>query len=120
MVVGAAAASERHSVMQQRQWHFSDLHAFKDFVGFVKLCAPDQFPPRDGVPEAEQWTLALAHEGLEHGLKIAASEGVNESVLSECRALFDKAFEYYRAANLHDAFKSMEAAQRILRRVPSQ
>jgi len=106
--------------MQQRHWHFSDFHAFKDYVGFVKLYAPDQFPPREGGPESEQWTLALAYEGLLHGLQLAASEGVHNSVLSECRTLFDTAFEYYRADNLRDGFKSMEAAQRSLRRVPSQ
>jgi hypothetical protein len=103
-----------------QKWHFTDLHSFKDFVVFVQLCAPDNFPPREGVPHSEQWTLALAQEALEHGLRIAASEGVNESVLSECKGHFDKAFGYYRAANLHDGFKSMESALRILLRVPTK
>jgi hypothetical protein len=53
-------------------------------------------------------------------LEIAASEGVKDTILAECRALFDTAFTHYRAGNLHDGFSAMEAAQRILRRVPSR
>lgn len=107
--------------MQPRraQFPFHDLNSFKDYVGFVKLCAPDQFPKREGVSNADQWTLDLAYEGLQLGLRIAADEGVKDSVISECRALFDKAFTSYRADDLHDGFRAMEAAQRVLRRVPS-
>jgi hypothetical protein len=43
---------------------FSDLHSFKDYVGFVKLCAPDSFLVREGVGPSDQWTLELAFEGL--------------------------------------------------------
>jgi hypothetical protein len=32
---------------------FSDLHSFKDYIGFVQLCAPDRFPRREGIPPAE-------------------------------------------------------------------
>ena len=53
---------------------FSDLHSFKDYVGFVKLCAPDDFPSREGVGPADQWTLDLAFGGLRLGLKMAAEE----------------------------------------------
>ena len=41
---------------------FTDLHSFKDYVGFVQLCAPNRFPRRDGVSAEEQWTLDLAFE----------------------------------------------------------
>ena len=53
---------------------FSDLHSFKDYVGFVKIAAPDRFRPREGVGPADQWTLDLAFEGLRLGLKMAAEE----------------------------------------------
>lgn len=108
--------------MQQNPNHFGfhDLHSFKDYVGWLKICAPDRFRKREGVSDTEQWTLDLAYAGLQHGLTIAADEGVSESVLSECRTLFDQAFAFYRAGNVHDGFRAMEGAQRILRRVPSK
>lgn len=108
--------------MQQnpRQFGFHDLHSFKDYVGWVKLCAPDDFPYEEWHAPSNQMTLDVAYEGLQRGLEIAASEGVSDTILTECRSLFDAAFKYYRAGNLQDGFKSMEAAQRILRRVPSQ
>jgi hypothetical protein len=121
-VVGARPAAQRRSVMRQKraEFPFHDFHSFKDYVGFVQLCAPDDFPKREGVSDADQWTLDLAYEGLQRGLQIAAGEGVKESVLSECRALIEKAFAFYRAGNLHDGFRAMEAVQRVLRRVPSR
>ena len=56
---------------------FSDLHSFKDYVGFVKLCAPDMFPLREGVQLEDQWTLDLAFEGLRHGIDLAILEKGN-------------------------------------------
>jgi hypothetical protein len=56
------------------EFPFSDLHSFKDYVGFVKLCAPDKFAPREGVSPADQWTLDLAFAGLRLGLRMAIEE----------------------------------------------
>jgi hypothetical protein len=103
----------------RREFGFHDLHSFKDYVGFVKLCAPDEFPVEDWASPADQWTLDLAYEGLLRGLEVAESEGISHKVLAECRSLFDAAFGHYRAGNRRDGFRSMEAAQRILRHVPS-
>jgi hypothetical protein len=110
------------NVMQphSRQFGFHDLHSFKDYVGFVGLCAPDDFPVEDWAGPSDRWTLDLAYEGLLRGLEIAESEGVSKTILAECRSLFDTAFKHYRAGVLREGFKSMEAAQRILGRVPSQ
>ena len=107
--------------MQQRaaKFPFSDLHSFKDYVGFLKLCAPDQFPPRQGAAANTQWTLDLALEGLRLGLHVSAAEGADPAVLSQCGELFETAFEHYRAGNLHDGFCTMEAAQRLLATLPS-
>jgi hypothetical protein len=99
---------------------FSDLHSFKDFVGFVKLCAPDMFPVREGVSASEQWNLELVFEGLDVGLAIAGREGVSASLVSQCQSLFEVALAHYRAGRLQDGFNSLEAAQRILRGVKTK
>jgi hypothetical protein len=107
--------------MQQPSWRFGfhDLHSFKDFVGFVKRCAPDDFPVREWRGASDQWSLDRAYEGLRTGLEMAASQGVGDTTLEECRSLFDAAFDHYRAGNRDEGSKSMGAAERILRQLPS-
>jgi len=108
--------------MQQREasFPFSDLHSFKDYVGFVKICAPDLFPDREGVSASDQWSLDLAFEGLNLGLELAAHEGAKVSALAECRELFTTAYTQYVSGNKKDGFEAMAAAQRILRKLPSR
>jgi hypothetical protein len=108
--------------MQHRQasFPFSDLHSFKDYVGFVKLCAPDSFPHREGVSASDQWSLGLAFEGLKLGLELAAQGGAKASALAECQGLFSTAYEQYVAGNLKEGFGAMAAAQRVLRKLPSR
>ena len=106
--------------MPEAHFGFHDFHSFKDYVGFVKLCAPDEFPREEGVGESDRWTLDSAYDGLLHGLRIAASEGVGDSIITECRSLFGTAFKCYRVGDIRGGFVAMEAAQRILRRVPSR
>ena len=71
---------------------FDDLHSSKNYVGFVKLCAPDQSPTREGFAADEQWTLELALAGLHHGLHLAAANGVEPQILSKCQELYGVAF----------------------------
>jgi hypothetical protein len=53
---------------------FTDLHSFKDYVGFVKLCCPDLFPVREGADPEDQWSLDLAFRGLRLGIDLARKE----------------------------------------------
>ena len=55
---------------------FNDLHSFKDFVVFVQMRAPNNFPLREGVPSEDQWTLDLAFRGLRDGLALAVAENM--------------------------------------------
>lgn len=102
------------------KWHFIDLHAFKDYVGFVKLCAPTDFPPRAGVGPEEQWTLELAFEGLRHGMKISTEEKGERPEFATCRALIEEAYEHYRKGQMREGFFKLEAMQKLLKKVPSR
>ena len=98
---------------------FNDLHSFKDYVGFVKLCSPDQYPLREGVAPEEQWTLDLAFEGLRYGLSLAVKEKGDRPVFEECRGLVEKAYESYREGKKRDGFFKLEEVSKLLRQVPS-
>jgi hypothetical protein len=99
---------------------FTDLHSFKDFVGFVQLCAPERFPPREGVGPDEQWTLDLALEGLWFGLKMAVQEKGDRIQFVEARRLVEEAFDAYKSGDVRSGFKKLELVQKLLRKVASQ
>ena len=102
------------------KFHFTDLHGFKDYVVFVKLCAPDEFPARDGYGPDEQWTLDLAFEGLREGLKMAIEEKGDKPVFAKCRELVGKAYEHYREGKHNEGYFALEEVRKLLRKVPTQ
>jgi hypothetical protein len=99
---------------------FSDLHSFKDYVGFVKLCAPDEFPLREGVGTADQWTLDLAFEGLRLGLRMAAEEKGERDEFTRGESLVEVAYTAYRTGRMRDGFFKLEELQKLLKKVPSR
>lgn len=99
---------------------FSDLHSFKDYVGFVKLCAPDEFPHREGVGPADQWTLDLAFEGLRLGLRMATEEKGERDEFRQGELLVEDAYVAYQEGRVRDGFRTLEELQKLLRNVPSR
>lgn len=99
---------------------FSDLHSFKDYVGFVKLCASTRFPMREGVGPADQWTLDLAFEGLRLGLRMAVEETGDRDEFRRSESLIEEAYAAYRDGLIRDGFFKLEEFQKLLKKVPSQ
>jgi hypothetical protein len=99
---------------------FSDLHSFKDYLGFVGLCAPDMFPDREGVGPEDKWTLDLAFFGLREGLKLSATEKGSLGVFTECENLVGEAYEAYRAGQIKDGYSKLAQVKKLLSCVPSQ
>jgi len=96
---------------------FYDLHSYKDYVGFVKLCAPEYFPEREGVSAGEQWTLDLAFEGLREGLAIAKRERGALPVFEECGLLIEDALQLYREQKIKAGYLKLDEVSRRLGRV---
>jgi hypothetical protein len=99
---------------------FTDLHSFKDYVGFVKICASSRFPTREGVAPADQWTLDLAFDGLRLGLRMAAEEKGKHDEFAQGESLVESAYVAYRAGRVRDGFFMLEEFQKLLKKVPSQ
>lgn len=102
------------------QWPFSDLQSFKDYVGFVKICASTKFPMREGVGSDDQWTLDLAFEGLRLGLRMAVEEKGKRDEFTRGESLVEEAYAAYRDGRKRDGFFKLEELQKLLRKVPSQ
>ena len=96
---------------------FTDLHSFKDYVVFVRMCAPDQFPTREGVSPEDQWTLELAFRGLREGLLLAAKEKVAREELNQCSILLDEAYAHYDLGQRKEGFAALDQMHKILKKI---
>lgn len=101
-------------------WPFHDLHSFKDYVSFVRLCTPDEYPVREGFGQDGQWTLDIAFEGLRYGLMLTTKEKGELPVLATCRAMVEEAYNHYREGRMRDGFFKLQEMEKLLRKLPSQ
>lgn len=99
---------------------FDDLHGFKDFVVFVRMCAPDNFPDRDGALASEPWTLELAFQGLRKGIADAISEKGERDEFSESSELIEEAYRCYDSGDKPGGFRALDDVRRILRRIKTK
>ena len=97
---------------------FTDLHSFKDYVSVIRMCAPDEFPVREG--SGEQWTLGLAFKGLEYGLNLIAIEKGEMPVLEICRGIAKEAYAHYIAGHVPEGCSKMREIERLIKKLPSQ
>ena len=93
---------------------FNDLHSFKDYVGFVHLCAPDMFPAREGLADDEQWSLCLAFEGLRQGIAQVEEEKGPLPNFPLCRALINQALKHYEAGELREGANALGEVKQLL------
>jgi len=96
---------------------FNDLHSFKDYVGFVKLCSPDLFPAREGVGPNEQWSLPLAFQGLRDGFAYLSS---NSELLEACGQLTDRAYMAYASGDARTGCALLDEMHRRIKPIRSQ
>jgi hypothetical protein len=99
---------------------FNDLHSFKDFVVFVRMCAPDRFPTREGVLPEDQWTLDLAFQGLRTGLSQAVAEKGPRAEFDEFSKLVEDSYLQYKEGRVKEGFTLLEQANKTLKRVRTQ
>lgn len=102
------------------QFPFSDLHSYKDFIGFVQLSMPDRFPARGGTAVNAQWTPELAFEGLRAGLALAAQEKGNRPAFAMSQMLVDEAEKEYRAGNMRGGFLKLEEMKKLLKKIATR
>jgi hypothetical protein len=96
---------------------FTDLHSFKDYVVFVRMCAPNQFPPREGVPPEDQWTLELAFLGLREGLSQAVREKGAREEFDQCSRLLGEAYAHYDSGRRKEGFEALDHVHNILKKI---
>lgn len=99
---------------------FDDLHGFKDYVGFVAMCAPSDFPNREGRPFDSQWSLSLAFEGLRLGIDLAKREKGNKPVFDECLQLIEQAYMQYQNGDDVAGFKTLDSVRKKIGKIRTE
>lgn len=103
-----------------RYFGFTDLHSFKDFVGYVLLCAPDLFPPEDWLKPEEQMNLDRAFVGLRYGLDLSETEKGASDTIAQCRQLVEESYAEYRAGRDAEGQRKLEEVDKLLSEIPSR
>ena len=80
--------------------HISDVEELYDFIGYVVLCAPDDFPNEDYLAPEEQMTLDRAYAELRNALGLLDPE-VAAGKLDQASSLLEQSLAAYRAADVH-------------------
>lgn len=99
---------------------FDDLQGFKDFVVFVRMCAPNNFPERAGTLANEPWTLELAFQGLRKGISDVISQYGDKSEISESARLIEEAYQHYNLGDKPGGFRALDDAHKILRNIKTK
>lgn len=76
-----------------------DVESFYNFIGYVVLRAPDNFPKEDYLAESEQMNLEKAFEELRAGIKLVQADFPDKDKASKLRSLLDESLSYYRTGD---------------------
>ena len=74
-----------------------DVNSLYNFIGYVVLRAPDQFPREDYLPDDEQLTLDKAFEELRTGVHLVQADFPERQLTGELQVILDESLALYRA-----------------------
>jgi hypothetical protein len=74
-----------------------DIDSFYDFIGFVIVSAPDEFPREDYLSDDEQLNLDRAFSELRHGVELVEKDFPGADRGRGLNAILDEALALYRA-----------------------
>jgi hypothetical protein len=76
-----------------------DIDSLYDFIGYVVLCAPHQFPVRDYLPPDAQMNLDKAFDELRRGIDLIEPDMADDAKRKHLGSLLDQALVAYRAGD---------------------
>ena len=74
----------------------NDLEDLRDFISYVVLYSPDEFPQEDYLPVTEQMTLDKAFDEIRRGLAILDGRIDDKGRLARLHSLIEKSLAAYR------------------------
>lgn len=104
----------------QEYFEFTDLSEFMDYLGFVIVCVPVDFPWEDWRSAEDQMNLDRAFVGLKYGLDLAAKEKGESALLQRCRKLVEESYVEYKAGRDHAGQLKLEEMEKLLLALPTE
>jgi hypothetical protein len=91
-----------------------NLNELIDFIAYVVLSAPDEFPRRDWVKPEEQLNLDRAFDELRHGLDCAVHELGSRPELATARSMLEEAYTHYREGRINPGAWKLQDMSELL------
>ena len=82
--------------MSRSQRWVHDVRSLRDFISYVIVHAPDEFPQEDYLQAHEQMNLASAFDELSRGIVLLQPSQIQQS---ELQTVLSKAFTEYKAGS---------------------
>jgi len=85
---------ERNNMDLNQHW-VRDINSLYDFISYVVVYAPNDFPSEDYLETHEQMTLDMAFSELRRGIPFVAESHPNPNIAKDLNLILDEAFQFY-------------------------
>lgn len=86
----------------------NNLEELIEFIAYVVLTAPDDFPPED------RMTIELAFDELAHGLNCVKQEYGDSAITQKSELLFKEACSLYKEGRTNEGAWKLQDAEQVL------
>lgn len=77
-----------------------DLNALRDFIGYVVLSAPDNFPEEDFLQPDEQMNLDRAFEEMRNAMNLFKPSKMDDAKRKEALSMLEESLHAYRTGDI--------------------
>ena len=88
-----------------------------DFIAYVVLYGPNEFPKREWVKPEEQLNLDRAFEELRYGLNRATEEVGEVPAISTARTILEEAYTHYREGRINPGAWKLQEMSQLLEKI---
>jgi hypothetical protein len=99
-----------------RRW-CNSLRELINFIAYVVLYGPDEFPTREWRRPEEQLNLDRAFEELRHGLTCAAKEVGELPEIATARVMLEEAYTHYREGRINPGAWKLQEMSQLLEKI---
>src|SRR5689334_1304036 len=85
-----------------------DIPTFRDFISYVLLSAPHDFPEEDFLGHSEQMNLERAWEELKRGVDLLAPKLADLGQLRDLHTILDRSYGAYRSGDANQGARLLQ------------
>ena len=91
-----------------------DIDSLYDFIGYVVLCAPDDFPKRDYLPPDRQMNLDRAFEELRLAIELVEADFPGADLQRGLSVALNRSLQSYRQGDVVAGAHSLQDFQDLI------